>query len=42
MLDDVRKYGFIPIDDDELDALSNDALDRRLNAGIVFGYRSRE
>ena len=42
MLDDLRKYGFIPIDDNELAALSNDALDRRLDAGIVFEYRSGE
>lgn len=40
MLDELREYGFIPIDDDELAALSEDALDRRLDAGIVFRYRN--
>ena len=38
MLDELREYGFIPID--ELAALSDDALDLRLKAGIVFEYRS--
>ncbi len=42
MLDELREYGFIPIDDDELAALSSDALDRRLDAGIVFQYAGRE
>ena len=40
MLDELREYGFIPIDDDELATLSEDALDRRLDAGIVFRYRN--
>ena len=38
MLDELRDYGFIPVDDDELATLSHDALDRRLDTGIVFQH----
>lgn len=38
MLDELRGYGFIPTDDDKLATLPHDALDRRLDMGIVFRY----
>jgi SAM-dependent methyltransferase len=36
MLSDLRRYGFIPVNDDELTALSPGDLDQRLKDGIVF------
>ncbi len=39
MLDELRKYGFIPLDDDELAALSPEDLDGRLQDGIAFRHR---
>ncbi len=38
MLDELRKYGFVPLDDEELAALAPDDLDERLRSGIVFRY----
>jgi SAM-dependent methyltransferase len=37
MLRELRGYGFIPVDDDALGALSPEDLDQRLEDGIVFG-----
>jgi protein-L-isoaspartate O-methyltransferase len=36
MLRELRRYGFIPVDDDELAGLSPEDLDQQLNDGIVF------
>lgn len=40
MLDELRKYGFVPLDDEELAALAPDELDERLRNGLVFRYSS--
>ncbi len=39
MLDELRKYGFIPRNDEALAALPPADLDQRLKEGIVFHYR---
>ena len=40
MVDDLRKYGFVPRNDEELATLSREDLDARLQDGIVFQYRN--
>ena len=38
MLDQLRRHGFVPPDDEALSAMSEIDLDERLEAGIVFRY----
>ena len=38
MLDELRRHGFVPPDDEALSAMSEIDLDERLEAGIVFRY----
>ncbi|MHC4427160.1 MAG: methyltransferase domain-containing protein [Planctomycetota bacterium] len=40
MLDELRGYGFVPVNEDELTGLSEGDLDRRLNDGIEFRITS--